>query len=126
MAKTPEPTRWKTDYAAAVMALRDYMAVAPDLKQVLLGLPGGVIRRLPAIAADALGPDTVRCVMMPSEYTSDASLDDAKVAAALGVWCKTLGDRCYTYGGTQTLAPLFADWTIGRPKRISSRAFVRC
>ena len=35
------------------------------------------VRAGPAIASDAIGPDKVRCVMLPSEYTSQDSLDDA-------------------------------------------------
>jgi NAD+ synthase len=53
---------------------------------VLLGLSGGIDSAIVAtIAADAIGPENVRCVMLPSRYTSQHSLDDAKaVAQALG------------------------------------------
>ena len=44
-----------------------------------------------AIATDAIGPENVRCVMMPSKYTSQASLDDAaSVAQALGCQLDTI------------------------------------
>jgi NAD+ synthase len=50
---------------------------------VLLGLSGGVDSALvAAIAADALGPDGVRGVMLPSEFTSATSLEDAADVAA--------------------------------------------
>jgi NAD+ synthase len=74
-----------------------------------MGLSGGVDSAIVAtIAADALGADKVRCVMLPSEYTSQASLDDAKELA------QTLGCR-YDFvpisegrsAITNTLAPLF-------------------
>ncbi len=68
-----------------VLSLRDYMRKT-GFKKVLLGLSGGIDSAIVAtIAADALGPENVRCVMLPSEYTSQAQLDDAKaVAEALG------------------------------------------
>jgi NAD+ synthase len=65
------------DYAAMVLALRDYVD-KNKFPGVLLGLSGGIDSGLSAaIAADALGPERVRCVMMPSRYTSQDSLDDA-------------------------------------------------
>src|SRR3546814_13253629 len=51
---------------------------------VILGLSGGIDSALTAaVAADALGPERVHCVMMPSPYTSQTSLDDAAEAARL-------------------------------------------
>lgn len=65
------------DYAAMVLALRDYVD-KNKFPGVLLGLSGGIDSGLSAaVAADALGPERVRCVMMPSRYTSKDSLDDA-------------------------------------------------
>ena len=65
------------DYAAMVLALRDYVD-KNAFPGVLLGLSGGIDSGLSAaVAADALGPERVRCVMMPSQYTSQDSLDDA-------------------------------------------------
>jgi NAD+ synthase len=54
---------------------------------VVLGISGGIDSALTAaIAADALGPEKVWCVMMPSKFTSDHSFEDAKACAnALGV-----------------------------------------
>jgi NAD+ synthetase len=49
---------------------------------VLVGLSGGIDSALTvAIAADALGPERVRAVMMPSQYTADMSLEDARSEA---------------------------------------------
>ena len=65
------------DYAAMVLSLRDYVN-KNGFPGVLLGLSGGIDSGLSAaVAADALGPDRVRCVMMPSRYTSQESLEDA-------------------------------------------------
>jgi NAD+ synthase len=74
-------------YAALVMGLRDYVQ-KNGFKGVVLGLSGGIDSAIcAAIAVDALGADRVRCIMMPSPYTSQESLDDASACAkALG--CK--------------------------------------
>lgn len=72
-------------YHALVMGLRDYVT-KNNFPGVVLGMSGGVDSALcAAIAADALGPDRVRCVMMPSPYTSKESFDDAEACSkALG------------------------------------------
>ncbi len=74
-------------YAALVMGLRDYIE-KNRFPGVVLGMSGGVDSALcAALAADAIGADRVRCVMMPSPYTSRDSLEDAETCAkALG--CK--------------------------------------
>src|SRR5215470_8440276 len=74
------------DYAACVLGLRDYVN-KNGFKGVVLGLSGGIDSALvAALAADALGPERVRCVMLPYRYTSNESLADAAACAeALGV-----------------------------------------
>jgi len=106
--KEVAPDAFETDYAAMVMGLRDYMGKT-GFKKVLLGLSGGVDSAIvAAIAADALGPENVRCVMLPSEYTSEASLTDAKAAAtALGVAYDIVSIGATRAAVTETLAPLF-------------------
>ena len=70
-------------YSALVLGLRDYVS-KNKFGGVIIGLSGGVDSALTAaIAVDALGPDRVQCVMMPSPYTSQESLDDASEAAVL-------------------------------------------
>lgn len=73
-------------YHAAMLGLRDYVD-KNGFKGVVLGLSGGIDSAISAaIAVDALGADRVRCVMMPSPYTSKESLEDAAaVAEMLGV-----------------------------------------
>ena len=68
-----------------VVALRDYVRKS-GFGKVLLGLSGGVDSALvAAIATDALGPANVRCVLLPSKFTSGASREDAlAVAERLG------------------------------------------
>lgn len=72
-------------YAAMVLGLRDYVR-KNGFPGVIIGLSGGIDSALTAaVAVDALGADHVRCVMMPSPYTSDDSLEDAALCAeALG------------------------------------------
>ncbi len=99
---------WQQDYRCMVMALRDYMAKT-GFEKVLLGLSGGIDSAIVAtIAVDALGPQNVRCVMLPSEYTSQESLEDAaNVAKALGCELNTVSIAAGRAAITETLAPLF-------------------
>ena len=70
-------------YRAMMIALRDYVT-ANNFPGVLLGLSGGIDSALSAaVAVDALGADKVHCVMLPSKYTSDDSLEDAAECARL-------------------------------------------
>ncbi|HEY0276225.1 MAG TPA: NAD+ synthase [Paenirhodobacter sp.] len=76
-ALTPQPDGWEQDYHAMVLGLRDYLTKS-GFKKVVLGLSGGIDSALVAvIAADAVGAENVHCVMLPSRYTSQGSLDDA-------------------------------------------------
>ena len=73
--KATVPDQQEADYHAMVIGLRDYCAKT-GFNKVLLGLSGGIDSAFVAvIASDALGAETVRCVMLPSEYSSAASLD---------------------------------------------------
>ena len=71
---------------ALVLGVRDYLG-KNGFPGALLGLSGGIDSALVlAIAVDALGPEKVRAVMMPSPYTADISLADAReMAQRLGV-----------------------------------------
>ena len=70
-------------YNAMVLGLRDYVN-HNRFPGVVLGLSGGIDSALSAaVAVDALGPDRVWCVMMPSRFTSQDSLDDAVACARL-------------------------------------------
>jgi NAD+ synthase len=70
-------------YSAMVLSLRDYVE-RNRFPGVVLGMSGGIDSALcAAIAADALGPDRVWCVMMPSRFTSQSSLDDAALCSQM-------------------------------------------
>ncbi len=103
------PTPHEADYHAMVLSLRDYCRKTGFAK-VILGLSGGVDSALvAAIAADALGPDAVHCVMLPSQFTSQHSLDDAEaVARALGTRLDTVAITGAQMAVGDALAPLFA------------------
>ncbi len=66
---------------AIVVGLRDYV-IKNGFSQVLIGLSGGIDSALvAAIACDALGPELVHGVAMPSKYSSDHSIEDAEELA---------------------------------------------
>jgi NAD+ synthetase len=73
-------------YRALQLGVCDYVG-KNGFPGVLLGLSGGIDSALTlAVAVDALGPDRVRAVMMPSQYTASMSVEDARTEAqALGV-----------------------------------------
>lgn len=106
LAHLPEAP--EQDYHAMVLALGDYLRKT-GFGKVLLGLSGGVDSALvAAIATDALGAENVRCVMLPSEYTSEGSLDDARaVAENLGCGYDFVPISEARAAVTGTLAPLF-------------------
>jgi NAD+ synthase (glutamine-hydrolysing) len=80
------PDKTEEVYRALVLGLRDYVA-KNDFREVLIGLSGGIDSALTAvIAADALGPEAVRTLSMPSPYSSPESTEDAvEIARRLGV-----------------------------------------
>jgi len=96
-------------YQAMVLGLRDYVR-KNRFPGVVLGLSGGIDSALSAaVAVDALGADQVRCVMMPSPYTSRDSLEDAAaVAKLLGTDLRTIGVEPAMQAFQEMLAPSFA------------------
>lgn len=70
-------------YMAMMTGLRDYVDTN-RFPGVVLGLSGGIDSAIcAAIAADALGPDRVWAVMLPSRFTSELSLNDARECAEM-------------------------------------------
>jgi len=82
----PELEPEESVYRALVLGVRDYVN-KHQFPGVVMGLSGGIDSALTlAIAVDALGPERVQVVMMPSRYTSQMSRDDAQQQAhTLGV-----------------------------------------
>jgi NAD+ synthase len=106
--REPPESGMEPVYAALQLGLRDYVNKI-GFKGVIVGLSGGIDSALSAaIAADALGPDRVFCVMMPSPYTSQASLDDAaECAKLLGVHLDTVGIEPAMLAFDDMLEPIF-------------------
>ena len=106
--KSSYPDDWEQDYHVMVLALRDYMAKT-GFKKALIGMSGGIDSALvAAIASDALSPENVRLVMLPSEYTSQNSLDDAsECAALLNTKIQTIPITEGFEAITSTLSPVF-------------------
>ena len=104
----------EADYRAMVLSLQDYLGKT-GFKKVLLGLSGGVDSALvAAIAVDALGAENVRCVMLPSQFTSAHSLEDAEaVARALGTRLDTVPISGAQGAVGQALEALFAGTAPG-------------
>lgn len=106
----------EADYAACVLGLRDYVE-KNRFPGVVLGLSGGVDSAIcAAMAADALGPERVRCLMMPYRFTSEESLKDAfDCARALGVPYEVVPIAPAVEGLEASLKPIFGD----RPRDIT-------
>ncbi len=100
---------WEAEYRAATLALGDYVN-KNRFPGVVLGLSGGIDSALTAaIAVDALGPERVWCVMMPSRFTGGESLEDAEACArALGVRYDTITIGPGVAAMDEMLADLFA------------------
>ena len=96
-------------YHAMVLGLRDYVT-RNRFPGVVLGMSGGIDSALSAaVAVDALGPDKLWCVMLPSRYTSQDSLDDAAACAtALGARLDTIPIEPAVAAFGTMLAPSFA------------------
>ena len=103
------PDEWEQDYRVMVESLRDYFRKT-GFKKAMLGLSGGIDSAIvAAIAADALGPENVRCVMLPSKYTSEDSLEDAgEVARNLGTRLDTVSIKDPVTAVNGTLAEVFS------------------
>ena len=100
-----------------MLGLRDYVN-KNRFPGVLLGLSGGIDSALTAaVAVDALGPERVLGVRLPSRFTSDESQTDADVSARARSACgsKPFRSAAWSRPSKQALAPLFA----GRPRDIT-------
>ncbi len=96
-------------YQAMTLGLRDYVD-KNRFPGVIIGLSGGIDSALSAaVAVDALGPERVWCVMMPSVFTSEESLGDAaECARLLGVRLDDVSIAPAVLAFEETLAPVFA------------------
>ncbi len=109
-ALPPEPDPLDEIYRALCLGLADYVR-KNRFPGVILGLSGGIDSALSAaIAVDALGPDRVRAVMLPSPFTSRESLEDAaECAHLLGIRLDCLPIEPAMQAVGAALAPLFGN-----------------
>ena len=106
-----EPDRGNTSLWRCIsLGIRDYVEKS-GFDRVILGLSGGIDSALVAVlAVDALGADRVDAVMMPSPYTSQISLDDAKqLAENLGINLRNLDIDPSMQSIDAMLADVFAE-----------------
>jgi len=96
-------------YAALVLGTRDYVRKC-GFSKVVIGLSGGIDSALTAaIAVDALGKENVTGVAMPSQYSSEHSIKDAReLACKLGIRFEVVAIGDVFDGYRKALAPLFA------------------
>ena len=97
-------------YEALVTATRDYV-VKSGFTDICLGLSGGIDSALvAAIAADALGPERVHAMLMPSRYSSDHSISDAEdLVANLGLDGRTIPIEDAHFALRNLLTPSMGD-----------------
>ncbi len=97
-------------YAALVLGTRDYVHKT-GFKKVLIGMSGGIDSSLVSvIAKDALGKDNVLGIAMPSRYSSDGSLTDAKALS------ENIGIELWTIN----IDKLFSDYLDTLSKRFQN------
>jgi NAD+ synthase len=106
----PELDRLDSIYQAMMLGLRDYVNKT-GFPSVVIGLSGGVDSALTAaVAADALGPERVHTLMMPSPYTSSDSLEDAKACAeAIGIKYEIVSIEPAMEAFRKMLLPIFGN-----------------
>ncbi len=104
--------------AALTLGLRDYMGKI-GFQRAVIGLSGGIDSAVTAaIACRALGADNVVCLALPSPYTSQMSIDDARqLADNLGCGFEILPITKAMLAFTDTLAPLFS----GMPEDVTEQ-----
>jgi NAD+ synthase (glutamine-hydrolysing) len=105
----PEEDENEAAFRALVLGTRDYVRKC-GFQRALVGLSGGIDSALvAAIASEALGPENVIAVGMPSPYSSSGSVEDSrKLAANLGIRFEILPISALFAEYTRTLQPMFA------------------
>ena len=106
---SPPGDSMKMVLSGLVFGVREYMHKT-GFKKAVIGLSGGIDSALTAVIASlALGPDNVLCVSMPSPYTSQISIDDArKLTVNIGCGFENIPIISVMDGYKQVLAPVFA------------------
>ena len=114
--KAVEPPSEEQTFRALALGLRDYVRKC-GFKSVVLGLSGGIDSALTAcIAVEALGKDNVHGVALPSQFSSQGSLDDARLLAEnLGIRFDVIPIQLPFVAVKEQLQEVFA----GRPEDVA-------
>ncbi len=123
-AVRPEPEEISSVHRALVLGLRDY-ARKCGFRTAILGLSGGIDSAVvAALGAEALGPENVWGIALPSRYTRATSNTDAEaVARNLGIHYEVLPIESIFEASLETLAGLFAGTETGlAEENIQARA----
>ena len=106
--QTPPPDFTMSVYRALTLGVKDYVS-KNGFRGAVIGLSGGIDSALTlAVAVDALGPENVEVLLMPSRYTADMSVEDAQeMAARLGVACHIVSIEKPFSAFTEILGPVF-------------------
>ncbi len=104
----PEEDSTEAAYRALVLGTRDYVRKC-GFSKAIVGLSGGIDSALvAAIAAEALDPENVIAIGMPSPYSSQGSIDDSRqLAANLGIRFETISISALFAEFKQSLEPIF-------------------
>jgi len=110
----PDPDDIAVTWQALILGTRDYVRKC-GFSKVLVGLSGGIDSALvAAIAVEALGPENVLGIGMPSEFSSTGSIDDARsLAANLGIQFELVAIHDVFSQYQHALAPIFAGTPFG-------------
>jgi len=108
------PNRMKMVHGALVLGIKDYFEKT-GFKSATLGLSGGIDSAVTLVlAAEALGPENLHVLLLPSQYSSGHSVDDSvKLAENLGVKYDTLPIEALFNQFRTTLQPIFGDLPEG-------------
>ena len=109
----PSPDFNESVYRALALGVKDYVS-KNGFKGAVIGLSGGIDSALTlAVAVDALGPENVEVLLMPSRYTADMSVEDAQeMAERLGVACHIVSIEKPFSAFTEILEPIFKDLPV--------------
>jgi len=107
----PFPGTEERIFKALVLGLRDYVSKSGMPGRVVLGLSGGIDSALTAvIAKEALGPEQVLGITMPSQYSTEGSITDSEILAGnLGIRLYNLPIKTIYDSFLEALAPVFGD-----------------
>lgn len=107
---TSQLSKLESIYKSLVLGVKDYIR-KNGFKGAIIGLSGGIDSALTlAIAVDALGANNIEVLLMPSRYTAEMSIDDAKsMAETLSVSYHIIPIEKPFTAFTEVLTPVFAD-----------------